>query len=55
MRGFPVRPPYNVFGYRVIRVWQAPLDGILAAGAGTLPLVPISAVTEAELPRIIRT
>jgi predicted transposase YdaD len=52
--GFPEELPYNVFGYRVIRVWQIPPDQLLAGGLGTLPLAPISAVTEEELPGIIK-
>jgi hypothetical protein len=52
-RGFPEEVPYNVFGYQVIRVWQLPAAQLLAGGLGTLPLAPISAVTEAELPGII--
>jgi len=52
-RGFPEEVPYNVFGYRVIRVWQVPPDQLLAGGLGTLPLAPISAVTAGELPGII--
>jgi predicted transposase YdaD len=53
-RSFPEEVPYNVFGYRVIRVWQIPPDQLLAGGLGTLPLAPISAVTEVELPGIIK-
>jgi hypothetical protein len=52
-RGFPEEEPYNVFGYRVIRVWQLPPARLLTGGLGTLPLATISAVTEAELPGII--
>jgi hypothetical protein len=52
-RGFPDESPYNVFGYRVIRAWQIPPAQLLAGGLGTLPLAPISAATEAELPGII--
>jgi hypothetical protein len=53
-RGFPEEPPYNVFGYRVIRVWQIPPERILEGGLGTLPLAPISAVTDEQLPGIIK-
>lgn len=53
-RAFPQESAYNVFGYRVIRVWQIPPEQLLAGGLGTLPLAPISAVTEAELSGIIR-
>jgi predicted transposase YdaD len=52
-RGFPGESPYNVFGYRVIRVWQVPPTALLIGGLATLPLAPISAVTESELPGII--
>ena len=40
-RGFPGELPYNVFGYKVIRVWQIPPDQFLKGGLGTLPLAPI--------------
>jgi hypothetical protein len=53
-RGFQGEAPYNLFGYRVIRVWQVPPDQLLAGGLGTLPLAPISAVTDGELPGIIK-
>jgi predicted transposase YdaD len=53
-RGFPKELPYNVFGYRVIRVWQIAPELLLAGGLGTLPLAPICAVTEGELPGIIK-
>lgn len=38
----------------MIRVWQVPPDQLLAGGLGTLPLTPISAVTEGELPGMIK-
>jgi predicted transposase YdaD len=53
-RAFPEEAPYNIFGYRVIRVWQIPSERLLAGGLATLPLAPISAVTEGELPGIIK-
>ena len=52
-RGFPGEVPYNVFGYQVERVWRLSVEQLLRGGAGTLPLAPISAVTEADLPGII--
>jgi predicted transposase YdaD len=45
---------YTTFRYQVIRVWQMPAQTFLAGGLGTLPLAPIAAVTERELPGIIR-
>ena len=37
-----------------MRVWQLPPQSLLSGGLGLLPLAPISAVTEAELPDIIK-
>lgn len=53
-QGFPGEEPYTVFRYGVLRVWQLPPEQLLAGGVGTLPLAPISAVTEAELPGIMK-
>jgi len=41
------------FTYKVIRVWELPPQRLLSGGLGTLPLAPISAVTEAQLPAVI--
>jgi predicted transposase YdaD len=38
----------------VVRVWQLPPESLLTGGLALLPLAPISAVTEAELPSIIK-
>lgn len=46
--------PYRTFHYQVIRVWQLPVEPLLAGGVGILPLAPISAVTEKELPDVLR-
>jgi predicted transposase YdaD len=51
---FPGEAAYDVFLYRVVRVWQVPPDVLLRGGPGTLALAPISAVTEPELPDIIK-
>jgi hypothetical protein len=50
---FPGEAPYDVFRYRVVRIWQIPAEQLLAGGVGTLPLAPISAVSAAELPELI--
>jgi predicted transposase YdaD len=52
-RQFPGEPPHLEFRYRVIRVWELPVAPLLSGGLGTLPLAPISAVTEQELPGVI--
>jgi len=53
-RGFRGEQPYLVFRYEVVRVWQLSPDMFLSGGLGILPLAPLSAVAEAELPGVIR-
>jgi hypothetical protein len=50
-RGEP--EPYTWFRYDVVRVWRLQ-PALLLAGPGTLPLAPLGAVTEGELPGIIK-
>ena len=45
--------PYLHFRYRVIRVWELPVETVLQAGISVLPLAPISAVRQDELPAVI--
>jgi predicted transposase YdaD len=45
--------PYLRFRYRVVRVWELPVETVLQAGISVLPLAPISAVRRDELPRVI--
>jgi hypothetical protein len=52
-RAFPEEEPYLVFHYRVVRVWQTPIEPFLNGGLGILPLAPLSAVVESDLPAII--
>jgi hypothetical protein len=52
-RGFPGEPPYLVFEYRVVRVWQMPPETFLGGGLGLVPLAPLSNVAEADLPALI--
>jgi predicted transposase YdaD len=51
---FPGEAPYLEFRYTVLRVWRMPAESFLAGPLGTLPLAPISAATEAELPGVVR-
>jgi hypothetical protein len=53
-RAFPGQEPIALLRYRVIRVWQLPVDQLLAGGVGTLPLAPVSDVKESRLPDVIR-
>jgi predicted transposase YdaD len=45
--------PYLQFRYRVVRVWELPVETVLKAGLSLLPFAPISAVRENELPAVI--
>ncbi len=42
------------FHYRVVRVWQQPVDAVLAGGLATLPLAPLCDDAAADLPGVIR-
>lgn len=53
-RRFPGEEPYLTFRYVVVRVWQLSPEPLLTGGMALLPLAPISAVTESELPGIIK-
>src|SRR5437773_673031 len=44
---------YLNFRYRVIRLWELPVETVLKAGISVLPLAPISAVRQNELPAVI--
>ena len=53
-RSLPNAPgPYLHFRYRVIHVWELPVETVLNAGISVLPLAPISAVRQNELPAVI--
>jgi predicted transposase YdaD len=45
---------YLRFRYRVVRVWERPVEAVLAGGLGTLPLAPLSQVSEDALPGVVR-
>lgn len=53
-RHFAGEEPHLTFRYQVIRVWQLPPEPLLSGGLGLLPLAPISAVAEAELPAVVK-
>jgi predicted transposase YdaD len=52
--GFPGEEAYLTFRYQVLRIWQLAPEPLLTGGLALLPLAPISAVTEGDLPGIIR-
>jgi predicted transposase YdaD len=45
---------YDEFRYRVVRVWQQPVDQVLAGDLATLPLAPLAAGADAILPDVVR-
>jgi predicted transposase YdaD len=42
------------YEYRVVRLWEQSPEWALAGGLGTIPLAPLTRVTAAELPGVIR-
>jgi uncharacterized protein DUF4351 len=38
----------------VVRVWEKPVESVLAGGLGTLPLAPLADVPEAKLPDVLQ-
>jgi predicted transposase YdaD len=53
VRRLPQLAPHVVFRYGVLRVWQQPPERFLSGSLGLLPLAPVSAVTEQQLPDVI--
>jgi predicted transposase YdaD len=44
---------YDSFRYNVIRVWEQPVDHLLACGLSVLPLAPISDVAAERIPEVL--
>jgi predicted transposase YdaD len=44
---------YDWFRYDVVRVWEQPVDLLLASGVTVLPLAPVADVTEEKLPEVL--
>jgi hypothetical protein len=44
---------YDSFRYHVVRVWQQPVDLLLASGLTVLPLAPVSDVKEEQVPEVL--
>jgi len=42
------------FWFRVVRVWERPVEELLAGGLGVLPLAPLAATSHDQVPDIIR-
>ena len=54
VRQFEGENAYLQFVFRVVRIWQQPVEAILAGGVGMLPLAPLCDVSPEALPDIIR-
>jgi hypothetical protein len=44
---------YDIFRYNVVRVWEQPVEEILAAGLPVLPLAPVSNVAADRVPGVL--
>lgn len=51
---FPGEAPYHQFLFRVVRVWEQPVEAVLAGGVGVLPLAPLCRIEPESLPELIR-
>ncbi|GDX41279.1 hypothetical protein LBMAG21_15710 [Armatimonadota bacterium] len=54
MKRFMGGEPYLQFHFRVVRLWQEPVEAFLEGGLGMLPLAPLCAVSKQELPEVVR-
>ena len=52
-RQFLGEPPYLQFQFRVVRMWEQPVEAILQAGIGLLPLAPLCQVESDALPAVV--
>ena len=48
--GSPTGSLYHEFRYNVVRVWELPVEDVLAGGLATLPLAPIADVPPPRSP-----
>jgi predicted transposase YdaD len=46
---------YDWFRYDIVRVWERPVEEILAAGLAVLPLAPVAAVEPEQVPGVLMT
>jgi hypothetical protein len=44
---------YDWFRYNVVRIWERPVDEVLAAGLTVLPLAPVSNVAAEQVPSVL--
>jgi predicted transposase YdaD len=53
-RELPGGQRYLDFRYTVVRLWEQPVEALLAGGLGTLPLAPLAAVPADAVPTVVR-
>jgi hypothetical protein len=53
-RQLPGGWPTNWYNFRVVRLWEEDPESFLTAGIGLVPLAPLTNVSEADLPGIVR-
>jgi hypothetical protein len=53
-RGFPGEEAYRTFRYRVVRLWQEPVERLLTSGLGLVALAPLSDEAPPQLDAVIR-
>jgi hypothetical protein len=53
-QSLPDGSPVFEFHYRVLRVWQRPVDDFLTGNLAAVPLSPLANVPESSLPDVIR-
>ncbi|HEX6985712.1 MAG TPA: hypothetical protein VF170_10055, partial [Planctomycetaceae bacterium] len=53
LRAAPAAQPYLEFRYETLRLWQVPVESVIAAGIGTLPLAPLAAGAAPQLNEVI--
>ncbi len=46
--------PYLTFRFRVVRVWELPLEPLLTGSLGLLPLAPLTDAAAAQLPAVMQ-
>jgi predicted transposase YdaD len=44
---------YLEFAYQIVRAWQKPVENLLTAGLGTLPMAPLADIAQEALPDVI--
>jgi predicted transposase YdaD len=50
---YPTGEIYDRFRYDVVKLWEQPVEPILAAGLTVLPLAPVARVERAQVPDIL--